>query len=53
MLDLRGTRRVRRHRRSRSERRLSEAVPVYAASDQEVCGVDMSLNNVQEVATLF
>jgi hypothetical protein len=34
----------------RAERRLSEVVPVYAASDQDVCGVDMSLNNVQIVA---
>ena len=25
----------------RAERRLSEAVPVYAAPDQDVCGVDM------------
>ena len=24
-----------------AERRLSEAVPVYAAPDQDVCGVDM------------
>ena len=34
-----------------TERRLSEAVPVYAASDQDVCGGDMSLNYVQAVAT--
>jgi len=26
--------------------RLSEAVPVYAAPDQDVCGVDMQLNSV-------
>jgi hypothetical protein len=26
-----------------------EVLPVYAASDQDVCGVDMSLNNVQAV----
>jgi hypothetical protein len=25
----------------RAERRLSEALPVYAASDQDVCGADM------------
>jgi len=25
----------------RADRRLSEALPVYAASDQDVCGVDM------------
>ena len=36
--------------RSRAERRLSGAVPVYAAPDQDVCGVDMSLNSVHAVA---
>jgi hypothetical protein len=30
--------------------RLSETVPVYAAPDQDVCGVDMSLNSVHAVA---
>jgi hypothetical protein len=34
-----------------TDRRLSEGVPVYAAPDQDVCGVDMSLNNVQAVVT--
>jgi hypothetical protein len=28
-------------KRSRAERLLSEVVPVYAAPDQGVCGVDM------------
>src|SRR5260370_488391 len=32
------------------DRRLSEDVPVYAAPDQDVCGVDMSLNSVHAVA---
>jgi hypothetical protein len=35
----------------RAERRLSGAVPVYAAPDQDVCGVDMSLNSVHAIAT--
>ena len=35
---------------SRSYRRLSKAVPVYAAPDQDVCGGDMSLNSVRLVA---
>ena len=35
---------------SRPERRLSGAVPVYAAPDQDVYGVDMSLNSVHAVA---
>ena len=39
------------HCRRRTERRLSEVVPVYAASDQHVCGVDMSLKNVQTIVT--
>jgi hypothetical protein len=30
-----------RDRCSRAYRRLSEALPVYAAADQDVCGVDM------------
>jgi hypothetical protein len=34
----------------RAERRLSRAVPVYAAPDQDVCGVDMSMNSVHVVA---
>ncbi len=34
----------------RAERRLSGALPVYAAPDQDVCGVDMSLNSVHAVA---
>jgi len=37
----------------RPERRLSGAVPVYAAPDQDVCGVDMSHNSVHVVATWF
>ena len=36
-----------------SIRRLSEVVPVYAASDQGVYGVDMSPNSVHAVATWF
>jgi hypothetical protein len=32
------------------KRPLSGAVPVYAAPDQDVCGVDMSLNSVHAIA---
>jgi len=39
--DLRGLRRAPTQQWSRPYRRLSGALPVYAASDQDVCGVDM------------
>ena len=40
------TRAISRH----PERRLSEALPVYAVPDQEVCGVDMSPRSAHAVA---
>jgi hypothetical protein len=51
--DLRASPDKPRRSHDHAERRLSEVVPVYAAYDQDVCGVDMSLNNVQPVATQF
>ena len=39
--DLYGRRSTRTRLRGRAERRIPEALPVYAAHDQDVCGVDM------------